>query len=463
MKEGAYRKKYKRADEPISGISVKTPSDSGLSRRDFLRLGAAASLGLATGSIWRPSTLEAAPTQTSRVVMVIDEQANAGSTINPDVVRIMIDEGVKALTEAASPAEAWLTLFPDLATDYCTGIKINTINYYLSSHPQVALPLAGSLAATPTGISNYPENQIIIWDREDWELQTAGYTINSGTTGVRCFGTNTVGYNSMYLNCNGSYQQPSNILTDSCDGLINLAVLKNHNFAGVALGLKNHLGVIQWPSSLHANYCNPFVPSLNQQIRDELPVQENLFVIDAIFGDYSGGPSGPPNMNPKTIILSEDRVAADAIARDMLESAGCPTIGISGHVDTASQPPYSLGVSNLAEIEVITVENPSIGVKPGGSSTRPAKISLGPNYPEPFNTSTSFQITLDRFSEIELDIYNPRGRRIDSLYRGTLSPGNHTFSWDGWTASGRPAASGRYVIRLKEGRKIHSRMITLLR
>ena len=81
------------------------------SRRDFLRTGAAASIGLATGSIWMPKTIRANANETSRVVVVTDELAFDGQNIQPDVVRVMIDEGMKALTDASNPADAWLTIF----------------------------------------------------------------------------------------------------------------------------------------------------------------------------------------------------------------------------------------------------------------------------------------------------------------------------------------------------------------
>ncbi|HDH57492.1 MAG TPA: twin-arginine translocation signal domain-containing protein, partial [Bacteroidetes bacterium] len=136
------------------------------SRRDFLRTGAAASIGLATGSIWVPKIIRAGGNETSRVVIVTDEQSFDGQNIQPDVVRVMVDEGIKALTDASNPSDAWLTIFPDLAPDMGIGIKVNTINHtYLPSHPGVAYPLAESLADTPLGPANFPLNQIVIWDR----------------------------------------------------------------------------------------------------------------------------------------------------------------------------------------------------------------------------------------------------------------------------------------------------------
>ena len=437
----------------------------GVSRRDFLRLGAAASLGLATGSIWRPGVLRASGNDTSRVVIVTDDLVATGSIIDPSIVRIMIDAGIMALTDAATAEEGWLNLFPDLSPEANVGIKINTINRYLSSHPEVAEALAESLASTPVGSGNYPINQIMIWDRHDGELINAGYTINTSTSGVRCVGTDHAGYgyNSNYLNINGSLQQVSRCYSDHSDFLINLSVMKNHNIAGATFSLKNHYGTIHNPGFMHPGYCDPYIPALNSALIQEYGSRQKLCICDAIFGSYYGGPTGLPQFAHKAIILSQDPVALDVVCRGILEDYGCATLYMATHIDTAGQPPYNLGISDPANIEIVEVVNPSQGVSPGRNQQQPLGISLGQNYPEPFNSATSIPISLDRPGEILLDVFNVRGQRIQRLYQGSLSAGKHTFSWQGVDSRGRPAGSGRYTVRLQTGGKTHNRIMTLLR
>lgn len=297
------------------------------------------------------------------MVVVRDLSAHQGSQIVSSIVRVMIDEGIRRFTGIANVGEAYRSLMPGITQDSVIGIKVNCINGSLSTHPTVVNALVEGLLTMNVGGSPFPANNIIIWDRTNWELQGAGYTINTGATGVRCFGTDTVGYHSMYLNVNGSNQHPSRILTDYCDYLINFGVMKNHSFAGVTFTMKNHYGSIQYPGSLHGGYCNPYIPSLNQQIRDVLDVQESLFVVDGIFGCYYGGPGGPPNMTYDGILLSQDRVAVDAIGRDILQDYGCTTLGISGYIDTAAGPPYYLGTANLNDIERRDIMNPSMEIE----------------------------------------------------------------------------------------------------
>jgi hypothetical protein len=398
-------------------------------------------------------------------VVVRDDNVLDGWTIDQAIVRIMLDAGLVALTDAATPAEAWLGLLPDLAQDFSTGVKINTINSLLSSHPPVAQAIADSLSAVEVGGSNYPINQIVIWDRWEWELQAAGYEINTSTSGLRCFGTDHegIGYVALDLDVAGTTQHASLAFTDYSDGLINLCVLKNHNVSGVTHSLKNHLGTIDIPELLHPDDGDPYIPALFSALNAEYGSRQKLCVCDAIFGIRYGGPMGAPQFAYKGLVLATDPVALDAVCRDILAENGCNTISLAHYIDTASQAPYSLGNSSLENIERIDINDPSVGVAPAAKSSLPNGMSLGPNYPEPFNAATTIPIELAHPANVHLDVYNARGARIRNLMTDWLPAGRHELRWDGLTENSAPAASGRYVVRLSDARKTHSRAITLLR
>jgi uncharacterized protein (DUF362 family) len=272
--------------------------------------------------------------------------------------------------------DAYKSLFLGIGLTSIIGVKVNCINPSLSTHPIVVEALTNGLQEMTFSGMPFPANNIIVWDRTSSELQAAGYTINSGTVGVRCFGTNTVGYNNaVALNCAGYTEYPSRILTDYADYLINVAVMKNAGGCGLTMTLKNNYGCINAPSQLHDTFCDPYIPAVNQQLRDVLDVQESLYIVDAIFGCVSGGPTGPPNLIYDGILLSQDRVAADAVGRSILDEYGCLTLAGSVHVDTASQAPYNLGISNLDLISRVDVLNPSAPVQnlrdePSGNDIR---------------------------------------------------------------------------------------------
>ncbi len=76
-----------------------------------------------------------------------------------------------------------------------------------------------------------------------------------------------------------------------------------------------------------------------------------------------------------------------------------------------------------------------------------ASFMLLPNYPNPFNPSTTLQFQLDRDAFVLLDIYNMTGQRVRSLLRERQSTGSHFVLWDGLADSGQSASSGVYLVR----------------
>ncbi len=85
---------------------------------------------------------------------------------------------------------------------------------------------------------------------------------------------------------------------------------------------------------------------------------------------------------------------------------------------------------------------------------------LLPNYPNPFNPSTSISFMLkDTSQPIKLNIFNTRGQLVRKLFDGIPQSQRVTLSWDGNDDNGKPASSGVYLYRLdspsyKETRKM---------
>jgi hypothetical protein len=377
----------------------------------------------------------------------------------------MLDEGLVALTDAPSPQAAWQSLLAGLTAETTLGIKVNCASAALPSHPEVSYAIAESLAEIELAFGSYNLNQILIWERTDWELTAAGYSINTSSSGVRCFGTTHqgVGFDSTSIDVDGTTQFVSRCYSDHSAYLINLSCLKNHGIAGVTLSLKNHYGTIHNAYALHSGNCDPGIPALNAALRDTYGERERLCICDALFGIRTGGPTGPPQFTYGGLVLSTDPVAVDAICRQILEDNGCNTIGMSSHIDTASEEPYNLGMSDLAQIELIEIINPSGSV---GTETEPIpaeNITLGPPRPEPFSSQTTVPLILTHEETIRLTVHDIKGRRVATLFRGGLSAGNHRFTWTGTDDTGSPVPSGGYVVQLSTNREAQSRRVTLVR
>jgi Tol biopolymer transport system component len=86
----------------------------------------------------------------------------------------------------------------------------------------------------------------------------------------------------------------------------------------------------------------------------------------------------------------------------------------------------------------------------GGDDVRalPKTLQLFPNYPNPFNPSTTIRYDLDRDSAVRLQIFDVRGRKIRTLADGESGAGSYSVTWDGLGSDGNRVASGIYIYRL---------------
>jgi uncharacterized protein (DUF362 family) len=291
-----------------------------MSRRQFLKGLSLGTAGLLIGPhLLGRGNASAQSTDLPKAVVVHNPEATAGGEVIVDVVESMLDEAVMTLTGEPMEIEAWQRILPGLTPDEVIGIKVNCASNQCPSRPEVALAIAERISQIEIDGEPFPINNIIIWERTDFELSRAGYTINDGSEGVRCFGTNHtgVGYDYSYpITVSEKICYPSTILSRLCDRIINLCVLKDHNLSGFTLTLKNHFGSINNPIDLHGGSGNPYLATLNNC--ELIRRNEVLSICDALFGIWQGGPSGAPQIwetypegTPNTLILSTDPIAVE--------------------------------------------------------------------------------------------------------------------------------------------------------
>ena len=130
----------------------------------------------------------------------------------------------------------------------------------------------------------------------------------------------------------------------------------------------------------------------------------------------------------------------------------------SGTWDENSQgtKPYSMTVRRSAvpekvssRFEIRITEQPTSV----GPDSNPALESHGeysdefqlfPNYPNPFNPITNLSFSLPETSSVSVDLFNPAGRKIKSIEKGTMMGGVHTIPLDASNL-----AAGLYFYRVR--------------
>ncbi|PAU93062.1 hypothetical protein CK503_14175 [Aliifodinibius salipaludis] len=104
---------------------------------------------------------------------------------------------------------------------------------------------------------------------------------------------------------------------------------------------------------------------------------------------------------------------------------------------------YTGSLSDLKEIE---------------KSLVPQQITLNPNYPNPFSSTTTIQIGIDQHSEVTLEVFNILGQKVRTLVNESMKAGWHKVVFDG-----SRLASGTYFYRLTVGEQIQTKKMVLIK
>jgi len=106
---------------------------------------------------------------------------------------------------------------------------------------------------------------------------------------------------------------------------------------------------------------------------------------------------------------------------------------------------------------------------PGGGSTLasgtelPSRLELVGARPNPFDASTQIVFRLPQATEVQLRVYDVKGRLVRTLVNGTAAAGEVTATWDGRTNDGRLAGAGIYFYTFQAGDMRETRKLLRLR
>lgn len=263
--------------------------------------------------------------------------------LDESIVKLMVDEGIKALTKKKDLKEAWVSLIPD--PEKKIAIKVNCQVQGIYTKARVVKPIIDGLI-----LRGVQPNHIIIYDRTDNAFAYAGFKKNLGQ-GVKVgtvadFG----GYSRLFferlanLLIGGYESSPLNFLFQlsaissnaifkslisgflalyenryNCEYLINVPVLKALDVcSGVTLSMKNHYGSIANPGNHHEDVMK-FLLYLNSL--PPIRKKTRLIVLDAIFCEYKWQNGRGQDYVSKTnrIIFSKDPVAIDYLGWRLIE------------------------------------------------------------------------------------------------------------------------------------------------
>jgi len=88
----------------------------------------------------------------------------------------------------------------------------------------------------------------------------------------------------------------------------------------------------------------------------------------------------------------------------------------------------------------------------------PEAISLGSAYPNPFNPTTNFELTVGNAGHVTMNVYNVMGQVVETLVNNTMDSGSYNITWDAANFS-----SGMYVVKAETINGLASQKVMLVK
>lgn len=107
------------------------------------------------------------------------------------------------------------------------------------------------------------------------------------------------------------------------------------------------------------------------------------------------------------------------------------------------------------------IEQASLNAQKGtgvGQERSPGAFALSPNYPNPFNPSTTISFTVPRTVAVNIAVFNVLGAKVATLADRAFPAGTHRLVWNP-----EGEASGTYFCRMRAGEYIEARRILFVK
>lgn len=282
-------------------------------RREFFKYAALFSGGLAIKDN-RNTEIPSIKINKSRIVIAQNNDIRKSSkSLDFNKVNKLLSEAVKSFFNVSEHSEGWKKVIPSGAK---VGLKINCLAGKGGASTQIEVTESIVRQLVDSGVR---EKEIIVWDRLNRDLKSADYKIRTGGNSYRCYGNDHGGYERELRIHRSVGSLFSKILTQQCDVIINVPVLKDHGICGYTGALKNMFGVIHNPNKYHDYTGNPYIADLY-----DYPLIKNktvITVMDAVNCQYNGGPPYFPKWSYpyNGILIGIDPLALDTIGLNIIE------------------------------------------------------------------------------------------------------------------------------------------------
>jgi len=285
-----------------------------ITRRDFIRVAAAAPFAGAVSPLFKPTPAAAPPQGKTRVVLIRDRQAlDAAGNPEPEVIQKMLDDSLAALLGEKNSAAAWKRIIAPTDT---VGIKTNVWTYLNTTS---AVERALKRRVLDAGVT---EDRIAIDDR-----------------GVR-----------------------RNPVFQKATALINARPARTHYWSGMGGCIKNMIMFVPQPADYHGDSCADLatiwsLPEVKGKVKLNI-----LLMLTPLFQGVGPHHYSKEYIWPyQGILVSADPVAADSIGVEILQAKRRLFFGEEkplqppAHHIVYAETRHRLGVADRAKIELVKI------------------------------------------------------------------------------------------------------------
>ena len=117
----------------------------------------------------------------------------------------------------------------------------------------------------------------------------------------------------------------------------------------------------------------------------------------------------------------------------------------------------------FAASDIVNITITISDVLSSSSENIPEKLSIRYAHPNPFNNSVSISFEIPNSKNVNLSIFDMKGRKVRQMSLGKLKNGFHNVVWDGKNNLGNELSSGIYMAVLEIGDKFNVQKISLVK
>jgi len=176
-----------------------------------------------------------------------------------------------------------------------------------------------------------------------------------------------------------------------------------------------------------------------------IPIDTSFFpgALRVNYSDIQGGWMGMGNIDKEPLFVHPDMLNFQLRENSPCVDAGIDTV-LTLHGDTIILTDFHGNKPDIGALESSWMT--SVDTK---NTDMIHHFMLYPNYPNPFNPSTTIQYQIPKRSKVALRIYNIMGQEIRTLVSGYESAGLKSVIWDGRDNKGNKVTSGIYLYRIQ--------------